>query len=82
MNDVESVAIAIAREAGVDVVAWLNGKWSPPGHRSESDSNDKRKPPSPSPPKTEERGQSKNQSYEETISRFVAMMRDASKRTH
>ena len=47
LDDVESVAIAIAREAGVDVVAWLNGKWSPPGRSSESDSNDERKPPSP-----------------------------------
>ena len=45
LNDVESVAIAIAREAGVDVVAWLNGKWSPPGRESESSVD--RKPPSP-----------------------------------
>ena len=26
LDDVEAVAVAIAREAGVDVVAWLNGK--------------------------------------------------------
>ena len=47
LDDVESVAIAIAREAGIDVVAWLNGKWSPPGRDCESGSSVDRKPPSP-----------------------------------
>ncbi len=47
LDDVESVAIAIAREAGIDVVAWLNGKWSPPGRDREIESSVDRKPPSP-----------------------------------
>lgn len=45
LDDVESVAIA--REAGIDVVAWLNGKWSPPGRERDCESNGDRKPPSP-----------------------------------
>ena len=47
LDDVESVAIAIAREAGIDVVAWLNEKWSPPGRGREIESNVDRKTPSP-----------------------------------
>ncbi len=63
LDDVESVAIAIAREAGIDVVAWLNGRWSPPGRDCECESNVDRKTPSryPTPPKTGERGQGKSQ---------------------
>ena len=38
IEDVESVAIAITRAAGIDVVAWLNGRLNNPIKTTESDS--------------------------------------------
>lgn len=64
LDDVESVAIAIAREAGIDVVDWLNGRWSPPGRDRECESNVDRKPPHPSPCMFEMgHGESQDQSH-------------------
>ena len=47
LDDVEVVAIAIAREAGVDVVAWLNGRIS--DRRNESCGNSRSQGESPHP---------------------------------
>ncbi len=49
LDDVEVVAIAIAREAGVDVVDWLNGRVSEPRNGSCGESKRQSEAPHPNP---------------------------------